>query len=106
MGNNVFVSNLEHNLGALPNSFVQATVTSSAATALSLYGGAWPAGMRYLEVQAEGAVRFRTDGSAPTTTSGFALGSGERLHFSEAEAQRLRLIAGSDTTIHFQPKGY
>lgn len=108
MHRNVNVDNLAHNLRPMTGTFAQATSTSTAATLASLYATAasatgFPADMKYLEIESEGAVRWRSDGTDPTTSVGFRMADTVRFMVSRTEALKMKVISATDIKINLQP---
>ena len=78
----------------------QLSVTSGAAVLLSACSGGIPANTRVAYITSEtAAIRWRDDGTAPTTTVGYPLSSGgAQLVYSAAPLSALQMIAQSATT--------
>ena len=94
---------------SIPDTFVQATVSSTAVNLNDLSVDVTQTQLMGVRVTVEAAnVRYTDDPKAtPTTTEGQLLLAGGTYFFSRGEAKDLKLIAESaDATVQFQPQTF
>ena len=90
-------------LGALepvPSGFSQVTATSTASDLLPSPS----ADTQSVTIQPDQSIRFRFDGSPPTSSVGFLLSASDIMAFSIEEVSRLEIISvsGSDVSVNIQ----
>ena len=87
-----------------PLAFEQVTVTSSAALIGSLLVGGIPTGTKHIIFWPEGDVRWRSDGSDPTTAIGIVMPGSQLTIFENQPALfvTMKVIASDDTFLNIQ----
>jgi len=95
------------NTVSIPETFKQATVSSTAVTLLDLSVTIGQTQFEGIRITVEALnIRITDDGTTPTTSSGQLLKPGTYF-FSKGEARMLKLIAeAADVTCQFQPQTF
>ena len=88
-----------------PTTFEQITVTTTATALSSLLSGGIPSGAKHAYFYPEGDVRWRADGTSPTSSVGIVMGANtpEVWESQRALLENVEFIASSNTlvNVHF-----
>jgi len=97
----VRIANMEHELMATPGVASRAVTVADTALGVGTFG----ANTRYVLLQVQGyPVRYRLDGTAPTSSVGFTAAADDQLLLDVRAAGQLRLIrsTGDSATVYLQ----
>ena len=87
-----------------PTTFEQITVTTSATLLSGLLSGGIPAGAKHVIFYPEGDIRWRADGTSPTSSVGIVMKSSQLEVFENQFTllTAMEMIAGANTLVNVQ----